>query len=191
MKTRAEGEWLSFDVTDAVHEWLHHKGHKPLSLLSRKLGALSYYKLSADLRTYTHIQMTSLTSCFPDRNLGFKISLHCPCCTFVPSNNYIIPNKSEELEARFAGNWNWIKQKGGKDLCWKHYGKIDRFAYECDCLVSYGASHAFGSQYSWRKIWKDRKGLDWGVAFPGFCCSMISDDLVSSNSNSLTFQTIK
>ncbi|EQB78585.1 transforming growth factor beta-2 isoform 2 precursor [Camelus ferus] len=62
VKTRAEGEWLSFDVTDAVHEWLHHK----------------------------------------DRNLGFKISLHCPCCTFVPSNNYIIPNKSEELEARFA-----------------------------------------------------------------------------------------
>ncbi|KAK9412010.1 transforming growth factor beta-2 [Crotalus adamanteus] len=38
-----------------------------------------------------------------DRNLGLKISLHCPCCTFVPSNNYIIPNKSEELEARFAG----------------------------------------------------------------------------------------
>ncbi|XP_062980143.1 transforming growth factor beta-2 proprotein [Elgaria multicarinata webbii] len=63
VKTRAEGEWLSFDVTDAVQEWLHHR----------------------------------------DRNLGFKISLHCPCCTFVPSNNYIIPNKSEELEARFAG----------------------------------------------------------------------------------------
>ncbi|XP_026551532.1 transforming growth factor beta-2 [Pseudonaja textilis] len=63
VKTRAEGEWLSFDVTEAVHEWLHHK----------------------------------------DRNLGLKISLHCPCCTFVPSNNYIIPNKSEELEARFAG----------------------------------------------------------------------------------------
>ncbi|XP_060034436.1 transforming growth factor beta-2 proprotein isoform X2 [Erinaceus europaeus] len=63
VKTRAEGEWLSFDVTDVVQEWLHHK----------------------------------------DRNLGFKISLHCPCCTFVPSNNYIIPNKSEELEARFAG----------------------------------------------------------------------------------------
>ncbi|MEE6473886.1 hypothetical protein FKM82_010206 [Ascaphus truei] len=63
VKTRAEGEWLSFDVTEAVNEWLHHK----------------------------------------DRNLGFKISLHCPCCTFVPSNNYIIPNKSEELETRFAG----------------------------------------------------------------------------------------
>ncbi|CAJ0940514.1 unnamed protein product [Ranitomeya imitator] len=63
VKTRAEGEWLSFDVTEAIKEWLRHR----------------------------------------DRNLGFKISLHCPCCTFVPSNNYIIPNKSEELETRFAG----------------------------------------------------------------------------------------
>ncbi|XP_056424332.1 transforming growth factor beta-2 proprotein isoform X2 [Hyla sarda] len=63
VKTKAEGEWLSFDVTEAIKEWLRHR----------------------------------------DRNLGFKISLHCPCCTFVPSNNYIIPNKSEELETRFAG----------------------------------------------------------------------------------------
>lgn len=57
--------------------------------------------------------MTCLTCCFPDRNLGFKISLHCPCCTFVPSNNYIIPNKSEELEARFAGNWTRAYAAGG------------------------------------------------------------------------------
>ncbi|CAL8338119.1 unnamed protein product [Gadus morhua 'NCC'] len=63
VRTRTEGEWLSFDVTEAVSEWLNHR----------------------------------------DRNNGFKISLHCPCCTFVASNNYIIPNKSEELEARFAG----------------------------------------------------------------------------------------
>ncbi|XP_075386552.1 transforming growth factor beta-2 proprotein isoform X3 [Tenrec ecaudatus] len=77
VKTRAEGEWLSFDVTDAVHEWLHHK----------------------------------------DRNLGFKISLHCPCCTFVPSNNYIIPNKSEELEARFA-DLSLNSPTGGRSVPW-------------------------------------------------------------------------
>ncbi|KAM9212865.1 transforming growth factor beta-2 proprotein isoform 3-T3 [Dugong dugon] len=77
VKTRAEGEWLSFDVTDAVHEWLHHK----------------------------------------DRNLGFKISLHCPCCTFVPSNNYIIPNKSEELEARFA-DLSHNSPTGGRSVPW-------------------------------------------------------------------------
>ncbi|XP_069036448.1 transforming growth factor beta-2 proprotein [Lepisosteus oculatus] len=38
-----------------------------------------------------------------DRNQGLKLSVHCPCCTFLPSNNNIVPNKSEELEARFAG----------------------------------------------------------------------------------------
>ncbi|KAJ8409165.1 hypothetical protein AAFF_G00241860 [Aldrovandia affinis] len=63
VRTRTEGEWLSFDVTEAVSDWLLHR----------------------------------------DKNNGFKISLHCPCCTFVPSNNYIIPNKSEELDIRFAG----------------------------------------------------------------------------------------
>uniref|UniRef100_A0A673L1X9 Transforming growth factor beta n=1 Tax=Sinocyclocheilus rhinocerous TaxID=307959 RepID=A0A673L1X9_9TELE len=47
----------------------------------------------------------------PDRNNGFKISLHCPCCTFVPSNNYIIPNKSEELEARFAMEISMFKKR--------------------------------------------------------------------------------
>uniref|UniRef100_A0A673MWM6 Transforming growth factor beta n=1 Tax=Sinocyclocheilus rhinocerous TaxID=307959 RepID=A0A673MWM6_9TELE len=40
---------------------------------------------------------------FRGQNLGLKISVHCPCCTFVPSTNNIVPNKSEELEARFAG----------------------------------------------------------------------------------------
>ncbi|XP_030622060.1 transforming growth factor beta-2 proprotein [Chanos chanos] len=38
-----------------------------------------------------------------EKNLGLKLSVHCPCCTFVPSTNNIVPNKSEELEARFAG----------------------------------------------------------------------------------------
>ncbi|XP_007247501.1 transforming growth factor beta-2 proprotein [Astyanax mexicanus] len=40
---------------------------------------------------------------FREKNLGLKLSVHCPCCTFVPSTNNIVPNKSEELEARFAG----------------------------------------------------------------------------------------
>lgn len=38
-----------------------------------------------------------------ESNLGLKLGVHCPCCTFVPSTNNIVPNKSEELEARFAG----------------------------------------------------------------------------------------
>ncbi|XP_032803552.1 transforming growth factor beta-2 proprotein [Petromyzon marinus] len=63
VRPRAEAEWLSFDVTDTVGEWLRRR----------------------------------------DNNFGFKISVHCPCCTFVTSNNNIIPNRSEELAARFAG----------------------------------------------------------------------------------------
>ena len=39
----------------------------------------------------------------PEKNLGLRLSVHCPCCTFVPSTNNILPNKSEELEALFAG----------------------------------------------------------------------------------------
>ncbi|XP_076015585.1 transforming growth factor beta-2 proprotein [Genypterus blacodes] len=38
-----------------------------------------------------------------DNNLGLKLGIHCPCCTFVPSTNNILPNKSEELETLFAG----------------------------------------------------------------------------------------
>ncbi|XP_068181706.1 transforming growth factor beta-2 proprotein [Antennarius striatus] len=39
----------------------------------------------------------------PENNLGLKLGIHCPCCTFIPSTNNIVPNKSEELEALFAG----------------------------------------------------------------------------------------
>uniref|UniRef100_A0A4W6C161 Transforming growth factor beta n=1 Tax=Lates calcarifer TaxID=8187 RepID=A0A4W6C161_LATCA len=92
VRTQTEGEWLSFDVTEAVSEWLNHRGG---SILSTSL--ITYY-MSYTVTSPCHDFCSST-----DRNSGFKISLHCPCCTFVPSNNYIIPNKSEELEARFAG----------------------------------------------------------------------------------------
>ncbi|KAM9377817.1 transforming growth factor beta-2 proprotein [Pholidichthys leucotaenia] len=39
----------------------------------------------------------------PENNLGLKLGVHCPCCTFIPSTNNIVLNKSEELEALFAG----------------------------------------------------------------------------------------
>uniref|UniRef100_A0A4W3GUF0 Transforming growth factor beta n=1 Tax=Callorhinchus milii TaxID=7868 RepID=A0A4W3GUF0_CALMI len=64
VRPRSRGEWLSFDVTHTVRDWLLHR----------------------------------------DRNLGLKLSVHCPCCTFIPLTNSIVPNKSEELEVRFAGN---------------------------------------------------------------------------------------
>lgn len=42
-------------------------------------------------------------SVWSENNLGLKLGVHCPCCTFIPSTNNIVPNKSEELEALFAG----------------------------------------------------------------------------------------
>lgn len=39
----------------------------------------------------------------PENNLGLRLGVHCPCCTFVPSTNNIVPNKGEELETLFAG----------------------------------------------------------------------------------------
>lgn len=117
--------------------------------------ALSYCKLIANLRAKTHMQMTSLISCFPDRNLGFKISLHCPCCTFVPSNNYIIPNKTEELEARFAGKWNSIIWDGGGLLLGFHGGA--RVSLH---LIGWWDK---GSFIMWMTIWleKARSRKDW------------------------------
>ncbi|GAB5583695.1 transforming growth factor beta-2 proprotein isoform X2 [Prionailurus iriomotensis] len=125
VKTRAEGEWLSFDVTDAVHEWLHHK----------------------------------------DRNLGFKISLHCPCCTFVPSNNYIIPNKSEELEARFAGidgtsTYTSGDQKTIKSTRKKNSGKTPHL------LLMLLPSYRLESQQSNRR---KKRALDAAYCFREMC----------------------
>ncbi|XP_034029832.1 LOW QUALITY PROTEIN: transforming growth factor beta-2 proprotein [Thalassophryne amazonica] len=80
VRTQTEGEWLTFDVTEAVSEWLNHR----------------------------------------DRNSGFKLSLHCPCCTLVPPSNYIIPNKSEELEARFAGIDDGFIRGGDLKIFKKH-----------------------------------------------------------------------
>lgn len=50
----------------------------------------------------------------PENNLGLKLGVHCPCCTFVPSTNNIVPNKSEELEALFAGRSPPLPPEGSK-----------------------------------------------------------------------------
>ncbi|XP_053133180.1 transforming growth factor beta-2 proprotein-like isoform X2 [Hemicordylus capensis] len=56
-------EWVSFDVTDTVSQWLDKR----------------------------------------EKNLGLKLGVSCPCCSYVPAGNTINPNHSEELEVRFAG----------------------------------------------------------------------------------------
>lgn len=114
VRTQTEGEWLSFDVTEAVSEWLNHRGECVfIPLLTHILIIYGMGWMFSHLIAWLFFST--------DRNSGFKISLHCPCCTFVPSNNYIIPNKSEELEARFAGYL--IKYKMSKDVVrhvWSH-----------------------------------------------------------------------
>jgi len=94
--------------------------------------------------------LTLLCKCFiflcfslpPDRNNGFKISLHCPCCTFVPSNNYIIPNKSEELETRFAGGFGW--------------GCVCVCVCVCGCVGR-------GGRKNGNECLSDRSRSDWGL----------------------------
>lgn len=129
VRTRTEGEWLSFDVTETVHEWLRYR----------------------------------------ERNLGFKISLHCPCCTFVPSINFIIPNKSEELEARFAGiSDNYPRDFSGVDkgkLKSKHYnGKAAHL------LLMLLPAYRLESQHSSRR---KKRALDAAFCFRNLqdnCC---------------------
>ncbi|XP_026140531.1 transforming growth factor beta-2-like [Carassius auratus] len=124
VRTRTEGEWLSFDVTEAVSEWLLHR----------------------------------------DRNNGFKISLHCPCCTFVPSNNYIIPNKSEELEARFAGIDDSFVQGG--DL--KMFKKRRQSGQSPHLLLMLLPSYRLESQH---KSHRQKRALD-----AAFCSRNVQDN---------------
>ncbi|XP_039869033.1 transforming growth factor beta-2 proprotein, partial [Simochromis diagramma] len=126
IRTQTEGEWLSFDVTEAVSEWLNHR----------------------------------------DRNSGFKISLHCPCCTFVPSNNYIIPNKSEELEARFAGiDDNLIR---GRDL--KVFRKWQHSVQGPHLLLMLLPSYRLESQ-SQHKNHRSKRALD-----AAYCSKNVQDN---------------
>lgn len=66
------------------------------------------FSTSESLPACTAIHTSVFAHLFPffppiENNLGLKLGVHCPCCTFVPSTNNIVPNKSEELEALFAG----------------------------------------------------------------------------------------
>ncbi|XP_041844116.1 transforming growth factor beta-2 proprotein [Melanotaenia boesemani] len=126
VRTQTEGEWLSFDVTEAVSEWLNHR----------------------------------------DRNSGFKISLHCPCCTFVQSNNYIIPNKSEELEARFAGIDDSLINGG--DL--KVFKKQQNSAYTPHLLLMMLPSYRLESQ-TLHKNHRSKRALD-----SAYCSRNVQDN---------------
>ncbi|XP_062856470.1 transforming growth factor beta-2 proprotein [Trichomycterus rosablanca] len=79
----------SNDVTSSSHKYIDSRTVQP-----RAKGAW----LSVDVTETVKEWMA-----YREKNLGMMLSVHCPCCTFLQSANNITPNKSEELEARFAG----------------------------------------------------------------------------------------
>lgn len=99
VQPKAKGSWISVDVTETIKDWVSDPGEVEL-VCKPNFSFFSFFL------TAHHI--TSVSSCFcvslcSENNLGLKLGVHCPCCTFIPSTNNIVPNKSEELEALFAG----------------------------------------------------------------------------------------
>lgn len=101
VQPRAKGSWISVDVTETVKDWVSDPGqllHQPDIFFM-----FSYHVC----KVYINLCCLSV-SCWSEHNLGLRLGVHCPCCTFVPSTNNIVPNKSEELEALFAGLWQFF-----------------------------------------------------------------------------------
>lgn len=89
VQPRAKGAWISVDVTETIKDWVSDPG---------QLQWHMFYYDPVFVLVYLLLKISS-----SENNLGLKLGVHCPCCTFVPSTNNIVPNKSEELEALFAG----------------------------------------------------------------------------------------
>lgn len=90
VQLKSKGGWISVELTETIKDWVSDQGQN--SLLATLLVNLTSISLIA-----------TLYLCWAENNLGLKLGVHCPCCTFVPSTNNIVPNKSEELEALFSG----------------------------------------------------------------------------------------
>lgn len=103
VQLKSKGGWISVEVTETIKDWVSDPGRD--SLLATLIGKANLHQLIA-----------ALCLCCPENNLGLKLGVHCPCCTFVPSTNNIVPNKSEELEALFAGLFILFSSESVKDL---------------------------------------------------------------------------
>lgn len=109
--TKGTPEWVSFDVTETVREWLLYRREWDASEFPR----IAPYSRSFQLgRVPFEMRDTvprggNVGSLYPsalvspsETNLGLEISVHCPCHTFRP-NGDIIENANEVLEVRFEG----------------------------------------------------------------------------------------
>lgn len=93
VQPKAKGAWVSVDVTETVKDWLSDPGQ-----LQHDISLNPPCKSAPSKSIYCHVLLPP-----SENNVGLKLGVHCPCCTFVPATNNIVPNKSEELEALFAG----------------------------------------------------------------------------------------
>lgn len=122
--TKGTNEWVSFDVTETVREWLMYRRewdtsifslHRPL-LLTTDWFQMQDNGLGGG--NVSSLCPSALVSP-PETNLGLEISVHCPCHTFR-SNGDIIENANEVLEVKFSGEtahnttvewqkWRWVE----------------------------------------------------------------------------------
>lgn len=108
--TKGTDEWVSFDVTETVREWLMYRREWDKSIFSY---ITPYYipfqrplvgfkcRIMAWGGNVSSLCFSALVSP-PETNLGLEISVHCPCHTFR-SNGDIIENAIEVLEVKFSG----------------------------------------------------------------------------------------
>ncbi len=120
--TKGTPEWVSFDVTETVREWLMNRGEAviccvwKLSLILMILPCLSsetwpvfllqvLKRQTVDLSFFFFFDNPRFHTRLPSgTNLGLEISVHCPCHTFNP-NGDIIDNENEVLEVKFKGGF--------------------------------------------------------------------------------------
>lgn len=112
--TRGTKEWVTFDVTETVRQWLMNRGESgvPGSILC--LYVIHFFGEGGEAGLHngrgevTSLTVTVLCNCFRSgSNLGLEISVHCPCHTFN-TNGDIIDNENEVLEVKFRGGWGFF-----------------------------------------------------------------------------------
>lgn len=108
--TRGTKEWVTFDVTETVRQWLTNRGW---ARVPQPFIVSLRHPLSRQGVQFVSLNIvTVLYNCFPPgSNLGLEISVHCPCHTFN-TNGDIIDNENEVLEVKFRGGF-W-------DICALH-----------------------------------------------------------------------
>lgn len=119
VQLKAKGAWISVEVTETIKDWVSDPGQIQQRQVIYSVCELHFHQLILLSLSPLH---------WSENNLGLKLGVHCPCCTFVPSTNNIVPNKSEELEALFAGLFFFV-------FTAYHVSKVLVLVYICMCMI--------------------------------------------------------